>query len=66
MNYWLIVFLFDVHGEFIDKKEIMFPTYAACEQEKIEMLESIQNAEAVCVTDDHYTGRRQDPGIAYD
>ena len=65
MKYWLIVFFFTPNGEFIEKKEFPFKDEASCylAMDKVKVK---QIAQMVCVSDDHYMGRKQDPGVDYD
>ena len=68
MKFWLIVFLLQPNGEFISKREIAYPDEATCYM----MMEPVARqykkvtVQMVCVSDDHFMGRKQDPGVAYD
>lgn len=70
MKYWLIVFLFTPNGEYAGKE--VYPTVnkQACYQMAGQVIRTYINSqykvEFYCVTDDHYQGRKQDPGIPYD
>jgi hypothetical protein len=68
VKYWLIVFFFTPNGEFIEKKEFPFKDEASCylAMDKVEVKRPATIAEMVCVSDDHYRGRKQDPGVPYD
>lgn len=70
MKFWLIVFLFDVNGEFQAKDIIESADRAQCEQFAGDYAKTIINtkmqAQFHCVSDDHYMGRKQDEGVAYD
>jgi hypothetical protein len=66
MSFWLIIFLFE-NGEFASKKEIRYKDEASC----YVAMESVARrydttVQLVCVSDDHHSGRRQDPGVDYD
>lgn len=67
MKFWLIVFFLTPEGEFISKKEIPFADKASCyaAMEKVKVPRATQG-KMVCVSNDHYTGKRQDPGVDYD
>ncbi len=70
MKFWLIVFLFDVNGEFQAKDIFETAGRAQCEQFAADYTKTIINtkmqAQFHCVSDDHYMGRKQDDGVAYD
>jgi hypothetical protein len=65
VKFWLIIFFLTPNGEFIGKKEIPFQDEASCyiAMNKVKVK---QVAQMVCVSDDHYMGRKQDPGVPYD
>jgi hypothetical protein len=65
VKYWLLVFFLTPEGEFIEKKEFLFKAEASCYL-GMDRVKVKQIAQMVCVTDDHYTGRKQDPGVDYD
>lgn len=68
MKFWLIVFLMDPQGEFINKKEIAYADEVTC----YKMMETVarrykqDTVQLVCVSDDHHSGRKQDLGVDYD
>lgn len=70
MKYWLIVFLFDVNGEFQAKDVTEAVSLEKCENMAAAYAKSIINTKMMaqfhCVSDDHYMGRKQDEGVAYD
>ena len=70
MKFWLIVFLFDVNGEFQAKDIIESADRVQCEQFAADYTKTLINtqmqAQFHCVSDDHYMGRKQDEGVAYD
>lgn len=70
MSYWLLVFLFDVNGEFIAKDIYETASMEQCESFAGSYAKTIINtktsAKFYCVSDDHYMGRKQDEGIDYD
>jgi hypothetical protein len=65
MKFWLLIFFLTPEGEFISKKEIAYNDEASCylamNKVKVKRI-----AQMVCVSDDHYMGRKQDPGVDYD
>jgi hypothetical protein len=65
MKFWLIIFFLTPNGEFVGKKEIQYKDEASCylAMDKVEVK---HRAQMVCVSNDHYTGRKQDPGVPYD
>ena len=70
MKYWLIFFLFDSEGQFIQKREVPVVSAERCMIEAAKMSLVYVNrgylTQSWCVTDDHRSGRSQDPGIPYD
>ncbi len=65
MKFWLIIFFLTPEGEFVSKKEISYKDKASC-YSAMDKVKVKQIAEMVCVSDDHHSGRKQDPGIPYD
>ena len=65
MKFWLIMFFLTSEGDFISKKEIQYKDKASCylAMNKVKVK---NKTEMVCVSNDHYTGRKQDPGVPYD
>jgi hypothetical protein len=65
VKFWLIVLFLTPQGEFVGKKEIPYKDKASCylamDKVKVKRI-----AQMVCVSDDHYRGRKQDPGVPYD
>lgn len=70
MTFWLIVFLFNAEGEFQAKDIYETASKEQCEQFAGDYARTIINtqmqAQFHCVSDDHYMGRAQDPGVPYD
>lgn len=68
MKFWLIIFLLQPDGEFISKREIAYPDEATCYMmmEPIARQYKKQTVQMVCVSDDHFTGRKQDKNVPYD
>lgn len=70
MKYWLIFMIFDSDGEFIRKVEQPTVSMERCLVESAKQSIAFTNSgfltQSWCVTDDHYNGRSQDPGIPYD
>ncbi len=65
MKFWLIIFFLTPEGEFVSKKEISYKDKTSC-YSAMKKVKVKQNAEMFCVSDDHYRGRKQDPGVPYD
>jgi hypothetical protein len=72
---WLIVFLFSYHTDnvnnddnFLGKVEIPYTSMNACSTAKANLTmegESVRYR-FVCVTDDHFTGKKQDKNVPFD
>lgn len=65
MKFWLIIFFLTPEGEFISKKEIPFKDEASCYL-AMNTVKVKRIAQMVCVSDDHFRGRKKDPGVEYD
>ena len=65
MKFWLIIFFLTPEGEFVSKKEISYQDKTSC-YSAMGKIKFKQRTEIVCVSDDHYSGRKQDPGVPYD
>lgn len=70
MKYWLIFMIFSGDGEFLRKAEVQTADIQKCYVEAAKYNIKFTNTgyltQSWCVTDDHYNGRKQDPGIPYD
>lgn len=68
MKYWLIAFFFDVHGEFVGKREIQYKDEATCymAMDNIRPKNKSWTTQIVCVSDDHFRGVKKDSGVDYD
>ena len=71
MKYWLIVFLMTPEGEYAGKYTAPATSKVACEALAVEVKKMYRidrklKSEHYCVSDDHYMGRKQDPGVPYD
>ncbi len=68
MKFWLIIFFLTPEGEFIKKREIAYPDEATCYMmmEPVARKYKKSTVQMICVSNDHYTGRKQDPGVPYD
>lgn len=70
MTYWLLVFLFDVNGEFLGKDVYETASKEQCAEFAGKVTKTLINtkiqAQFHCVSDDHYMGRKQDEGVDYD
>jgi hypothetical protein len=71
MNQWiLIVAMFSPGGDFINKTSVEFQSKKDCEAVKIQLVK-LDNPmqvkhKGLCVTRDHWEGRKHMPGIDYD
>jgi hypothetical protein len=65
MKFWLLIFFLTPEGEFISKKESPYKDKASC-YVAMDKVKVKQIAQMVCVSDDHYMGRKQDTGVDYD
>ena len=65
MKFWLIIFFLSPEGEFVSKKEIQYKNKASCylAMDKVKVK---NRAEMVCVSNDHYTGKKQDKNVPFD
>ena len=68
MKYWLIAFFFDTHGQFVGKREIAFKDEATCyiAMDSARAPNRSWTIQLQCVSDDHHSGRKKDPGVDYD
>jgi hypothetical protein len=72
MNYsWiLIVAMYSPAGDFMSKDIIKFESQKACEAVKVQLSNLDQpmrvRHKGLCVTRDHWEGKKQMPGVAYD
>jgi hypothetical protein len=70
MKFWLIVFLFTSDGEFLGKDIYESASKEQCIEFAGDVTKTLINtqtsAQFYCVSDDHYMGRKQDPGVPYD
>jgi hypothetical protein len=67
VKFWLLIFFFS-DGEFVGKREIAYKDEATCymAMDHIRPPKKRYITQMVCVSDDHYTGKKQDPGVDYD
>jgi hypothetical protein len=71
MIYWLIIFSFDVNGNFKSKQELQFANKAACEMVAAQYPAHLPQVrtwsiKTLCVSDDHRSGRKPDAGVPLD
>lgn len=68
MKYWLIIMFFTPNGEFAGKREIAYKDEATCYIAMDGIRPPRRNllTQMVCVSDDHFMGRKKDPGVDYD
>ena len=69
MKYWLIFMIFADDGTYLDKivkqTNSLEDCYVASAVQSMEATNSGLMTQTWCVSDDHYSGRKQDPGIPY-
>jgi hypothetical protein len=69
-NWILIIAMYSPGGDFISKTPIEFQTKQACEAVKIQLVNLDHPVrgkhKGLCVTRDHWEGKKQMPGVAYD
>lgn len=68
MKFWLIMFFLTPDGEFVGKREIAYKDEVTCytAMDYVRPPRKDLTIQMVCVSDDHFMGRKQDPGVAYD
>lgn len=68
MKFWLIIFFLNPQGEFLSKKEVQYASKVECQkaQAGLKKLPVVKQIQTICVSDDHHSGRKQDPGVNYD
>jgi hypothetical protein len=71
MNSWiLIIAMFSPSGDFMDKRTVAFNSRKDCEAVRVQLayLDSPMSVKhkGLCVTRDHWEGKKQMPGVAYD
>ncbi len=68
MIYWLLIFSFDVNGDFLSKQEMQLSSKSMCELVAAQYPAQVRSGsiKTQCVSDDHYSGRKQDDGVPLD
>ena len=68
MMYWLIIFFIAPNGDYLGKREIKYKDEATCyiAMDNIQPPRKSVALQMICVSDDHHSGRKQDPGVDYD
>jgi hypothetical protein len=71
MNWILLISLLSPGGDYIDKVPVEMPSKAACQKAAKELPQRGESPmgvqyKAICVTMDHWTGKKKMPGVAYD
>lgn len=68
MKFWLIIFFLTPEGEFLSKHEVQYSSKAECQSARaaFKKLPVVNQIQTVCVSDDHFRGRKKDPGVEYD
>ena len=68
MIYWLLIFSFDPSGNLMAKQEMQLSSKHMCELVAGHYPTKIHtgSVKTLCVSDDHHSGRKYDPGIALD
>jgi hypothetical protein len=70
MNWVLIIAMFSPGGDFIGKEPVWFETKKACEAVRAQL--SVLDGpigvkhKGLCVTRDHWEGKKKMPGVAHD
>jgi hypothetical protein len=67
VKFWLLIFFLTPEGEFIDKREVSYQNADKC----YKAMKHVRRPKGtrihtMCVSNDHYTGLKQDPGVPYD
>lgn len=59
---------FAPNGDFVGKREVAYASEAQCyiAMDYIRPPKKNWTTKLVCVSDDHHSGRKQDPGVPYD
>lgn len=65
MIYWLLIFSFDLNGDFVSKQELQFANKDMCEMVAAQYPAHLPQVhtgfiKTLCVSDDHHSGRKQD------
>ena len=65
MIYWLLIFSFDLNGDFVSKQELQFANKDMCEMVANQYPAHLPQVntgsiKTLCVSDDHHAGRKQD------
>lgn len=70
MDWVLIIALFTPGGDFVSKDTQLFRTQAECVSAKEQVNSRVDfmglRYKGLCVTKDHWEGKKQMPGVAYD
>ena len=70
MKFWLIIFFFTPgSGEFVRQKEIAYKNEAKCLAARDKVKAPNRDSfvvNAICVSDNHHSGRAKDPNVEYD
>ena len=68
MKYWLIIWFFAPGGDFVGKREIAYKDEASCyiAMDAIRPPKKNYTTQMFCVSDDHFRGRKVDPGVPLD
>ena len=68
MIYWLLIFSFDINGNFISKQEMQLSSKHVCEMVSAQYPAQIRTGsiKTLCVSDDYHSGRKQDDTVPLD
>ena len=71
MNWILLISIMSPGGDFIDKIPVEMPTKATCQQAAKDLPKQGENPlglqfKGICVTMNHWTGKKKDKGVALD
>lgn len=67
MKFWLLIFILTPDGEYVDKREVAYDNATSCYKamNRVRPTKGTK-VHTLCVSNDHYTGLKQDPGVNYD
>jgi hypothetical protein len=67
MKFWLLIFFLTPEGEFVEKREVAYKNANSCYKamDRVRKPKGMK-VHTMCVSNDHYTGLKQDPGVHYD
>jgi hypothetical protein len=68
VKFWLIVFFLTPEGEYLSKQEMQLSNKTMCELVAEQYPAQVREGpvKTICVSDDHYTGKKQDKNVPFD